>query len=237
MTVAPTSSTSNVANANAAANSATSSSNTTQALNKLSGDFNNFLTLLTTQLKNQDPLSPMDSTQFTQQLVAFTGVEQQINGNAKLDQLIALGKGDQLTAAAGFIGSDVQATSSSAAIYSDGTATSIGFTLPSDASLAAMSIYDSSGNAVRTGAVPTTQGSHVVSWDGKNDEGTALPAGTYSFSVQAIDANQLPISGITTSILGKVTNVSTDSSNAVQLTLGSVVVPLTAVTSINKATS
>ncbi len=76
---------------NNAANKSSSSStipNGDDALASLSGDYSNFLTLLTTQLKNQDPLSPMDSTQFTQQLVQFSAVEQQINGNKKLDQLI-----------------------------------------------------------------------------------------------------------------------------------------------------
>src|SRR3954463_16543358 len=103
-----------VAATSSAANAATTSStgsNTTDALNKLSGDFNNFLTLLTTQLKNQDPLSPMDSTQFTQQLVAFTGVEQQINTNAKLDTLIGLDKSSLMTGAASYIGTEVEATS------------------------------------------------------------------------------------------------------------------------------
>src|SRR5688572_32958323 len=74
-----------------ATNSVTPTTNTgDHALASLSGDYTDFLTLLTAQLKNQDPLSPMDATQFTQQLVQFSAVEQQINGNKKLDQLIGL---------------------------------------------------------------------------------------------------------------------------------------------------
>src|SRR5215813_8442151 len=102
---------SSVAPTNTTATTPSSSGSTTDAINKLSGDFNNFLTLLTTQLKNQDPLSPMDSTQFTQQLVAFTGVEQQINTNAKLDQLIGLDKSNLTTGAATYIGNEIEATS------------------------------------------------------------------------------------------------------------------------------
>src|SRR3954468_20088182 len=102
---------SSVVPTNTAATTPSSGASTTDAIKKLSGDFNNFLTLLTTQLKNQDPLSPMDSTQFTQQLVAFTGVEQQINSNNKLDQIIALDKAGQITTASGFIGQQVEATS------------------------------------------------------------------------------------------------------------------------------
>src|SRR5579862_2238926 len=104
MTTAP------VTTPSAAANSSSSTSGS-NALNKLSSDLNSFLTLLTTQLKNQDPLSPLDSTQFTAQLVAFTGVEQQINTNTKLDSLIGVDKATQLTSAANFIGNTVEAPS------------------------------------------------------------------------------------------------------------------------------
>src|SRR5271170_2758728 len=106
MTTAPVSSAASALNSASSASSASSSSSTSSAnaLNKLSSDFNDFLQLLTTQLQNQDPLSPMDSTQFTAQLVAFTGVEQQINTNSKLDSLIGIDKGSQLTSAANFIG-------------------------------------------------------------------------------------------------------------------------------------
>ena len=63
---------------------------TESAKTGLAEDFAQFLTLLTVQLQNQDPLSPMDTTEFTNQLVAFTGVEQQINTNQKLDSLVAM---------------------------------------------------------------------------------------------------------------------------------------------------
>src|SRR5271163_1212351 len=118
MTTAP------VNSAATAATSASSASSTASSnpLNKLSSDFNDFLQLLTTQLQNQDPLSPMDSTQFTAQLVAFTGVEQQIGTNSKLDTLIGIDQGSQLTDAANFIGDTVQAPSSSIWLDSSGTA-------------------------------------------------------------------------------------------------------------------
>jgi hypothetical protein len=94
------------------AQSSTNSSTTTtqsgdDALASLSGDYNNFLTLLTAQLKNQDPLSPMDTTQFTQQLVQFSAVEQQINGNKKLDQLIGLQSTANAYGAVGFVGGQI----------------------------------------------------------------------------------------------------------------------------------
>jgi hypothetical protein len=86
---------------------ATSASTTSAAANaqkSLSGNFETFLTLLTTQLKNQDPLSPMDSNQFTQQLVQFSQVEQQINSNKNLESLIALTKSQSATSAVSYLG-------------------------------------------------------------------------------------------------------------------------------------
>src|ERR1051326_9398368 len=70
----------------------------------LSSNFDTFLTLLTTQLKNQDPLQPMDSNQFTQQLVQFSQVEQQINSNKNLESLISLTKSQTTTAAVSYLG-------------------------------------------------------------------------------------------------------------------------------------
>jgi flagellar basal-body rod modification protein FlgD len=214
-------------------NSAASASSTTKTLDQLAGNFQNFLTLLTTQLKNQDPLSPMDSTQFTQQLVAFTGVEAQINANGKLDALIALGKQQGLTAAASFIGDQVTATSTQAAIDSNGPS-SIGYNLPSQAGSVGIVISDSTGTAKRHLTGTAAKGDNVVTWNGKDDLGHALPSGAYSVAVQALDQTSKPISGVTQSIIGIVTNAAADTSGDTQLSIGAVTVPLTAVTSIKK---
>ena len=87
-------------------------SKTDAASTQLSKDFNEFLILLTTQLQNQDPLSPMDTTEFTNQLVAFAGVEQQINTNQKLDSLVSLGLGNALGSAQSYIGKEISYISS-----------------------------------------------------------------------------------------------------------------------------
>jgi flagellar basal-body rod modification protein FlgD len=242
MTIAPTTAANSAlsqlassANPSTSTTSGASASSTANTLNQLTTDFNNFLTLLTTQLKNQDPLSPMDSTQFTQQLVAFTGVEAQINGNAKLDELISLNKTDQLTASANFVGNQIEATSSQAWLDPNGTASQIGYTLPSQAAAVLVQIQDSAGNIVRHIQGTANKGHNVVTWDGNNDQGTAMPSGVYTVSVQGIDQNQVPIKGITQSIIGTVTNISTDPTNGTELSIGNVTVPLTAVTSIKKA--
>src|SRR6266581_2325072 len=90
-----------------ATNAAASSSTQTNLNNQIAGNFNSFLQLLTTQLKNQNPLDPLDTNQFTQQLVQFASVEQQINMNTQLGTLISLQKTSQTTAALGFVGQKV----------------------------------------------------------------------------------------------------------------------------------
>src|SRR3954464_9956275 len=84
----------------------------------LAGNFNTFLTLLTTQLKNQSPLDPLDTNQFTQQLVQFASVEQQINMNQQLTSLVALQKANQPTSAMSFLGSTATVDGSSTQLAS-----------------------------------------------------------------------------------------------------------------------
>src|SRR5215468_478605 len=96
----------------------------TSAEQTLAGNFNTFLTLLTSQLQNQDPLSPMDSTQFTQQLVMFSQVEQQINTNDNLQSLIALNLSQNANSAVNYIGRSVVMTNGEGALQSNGDGTS-----------------------------------------------------------------------------------------------------------------
>src|SRR5579884_3869002 len=87
-----------------------------QAMQQLTGNFDTFLQLLTTQLQNQDPLSPMDSTQFTQQLVEFSQVEQQINTNNNLQNLIGLTEANAGSTAVSYLGKDVTITNGNGAL-------------------------------------------------------------------------------------------------------------------------
>src|SRR5580692_10651622 len=99
--------------------SSTNSNGTTSsgdAMNQLSGNFDTFLTLLTTQLKNQDPTSPMDSNEFTQQLVEFSQVEQQIDTNTNLQTLITQGQSQSGAYATGYLGKSVSITNGNASL-------------------------------------------------------------------------------------------------------------------------
>jgi flagellar basal-body rod modification protein FlgD len=154
-----------------------------QAKKSLSGNFDTFLTLLTTQLKNQDPLSPMDSTKFTEQLVSYSQVEQQINTNDNLKSLLALTKSAAGANAVSYLGKTALTSGANSGLQ-DGTA-SWRYSLPSDATSSVLSIVDGSGKVVRTIAGEKNTGVHELTWDGKNDSGIALPQGTYKLLVNA----------------------------------------------------
>jgi len=187
MTVSPASGTTNTPTTNGA----TGSSDMAQ----LSGNFNTFLTLLTTQLKNQDPTSPMDSNAFTQQLVMYSQVEQQIQSNDNLKTLIAQGTSNAATMTTGYLGKKVSITNGMASLVS-GAATWT-YNLDGAAKGTNLTITNSSGKVVYTGAGETTTGNHSFAWDGKDNYGNQLPDGGYKLTVTSAD---LAGNALTTSV-------------------------------------
>ena len=153
--------------------------------------FDTFLTLLTTQLQYQDPLDPMDTNEFTSQLVEFTGVEQAISTNKKLEQLISLQTDLQLNNAVGYIGKTVSADSI-IAMLQNGEST-ITYDLGANAAQTNILIIDELGNTVRTLPGETTFGHHELVWDGLDDDGDPLPDGLYGFLVTSIDGEGNPV--------------------------------------------
>jgi flagellar basal-body rod modification protein FlgD len=156
------------------------------AMKQLSGNFSTFLTLLTTQLKNQDPTSPMDSNQFTQQLVMYSQVEQQIGTNDNLKTLISQGTSNAATMAAGYLGKKVSVTNGVASL-SGGSATWT-YNLDSTAANNLLSVTDANGKVVYTTTGQTTAGNSTFTWDGKDNNGNQLPDGAYKLTVTAADA-------------------------------------------------
>jgi len=153
---------------------------------KFGRDFDSFLKLLTSQLKHQDPLSPMDSTQFTQQLVQFTGVEQQIKQNESLEALLALQQNTQIAAAASYLGRTVEAGGQSL-VLAKGEAR-LGYSLDAPAREVRITIRGADGTILRQLAGPASGGAQSVTWDGRSDAGTRLPDGSYRFAIAATDS-------------------------------------------------
>ncbi len=170
----------------------------------LASTFDNFLLLLITQLQNQDPLSPIDTNQFTEQLVQFTNVEQAIKTNSKLDQLIALQGTNLLTGALDYIGKTVEIDS--VVLNLSGDAVPITYDLAANAQEATIEILDETGKTVRTLAAETAVGRHELVWDGKDDFGNDLPDGLYGVVVSALDAEGQSIA-LTQGTIGRVTGI------------------------------
>lgn len=179
-----------------------------QSKSKLSGDLDSFLMLLTAQLKNQDPLSPMDSTEFTNQLVQFSGVEQAINTNTNLESLIGLTQASIGATAVGYIGKEVQAESATVPLQ-DGSA-KYTYTMPKDASKCLIVIKDASGAVVKTEQGQLKAGTYHMTWDGKDGYGKQLDDGAYSLEVQATGTDGKSIDKVYTTVFGKVTAVAND---------------------------
>jgi len=171
--------------ATTASQPATSQAN--DASKQLSSNFDTFLQLLTTQLQNQDPLQPMDSNQFTQQLVQFSQVEQQIDSNKNLENLISLTKSQATTAAVSYLGKTLTLTDGSAALV--GGQAQWTYSLPSTAAATKLVITDSKGHTLYTTTGETESGSHVFTWDGKDATGFSYPAGSYKLKVEAQGAD------------------------------------------------
>jgi len=180
--------------------------NSTQSLSKLTEDLDNFLTILTTQLQYQDPLSPMDSSEFTNQLVQFASVEQEIQSNRNLESLIALQETNILVGAVSYIGKEVEVTGQTTKLE-NGSAEFI-YSLPEKAQAAILAIYDESGTQVLFQKADTDAGRHSFVWDGKNGNGEAQPDGNYTIQIVAANANDEQITP-DYAVRGKVTGIGT----------------------------
>lgn len=199
-----------------ATTTATGTSSSSNAAKQLSSNFDTFLSLLTTQLKNQDPTSPMDSNQFTQQLVQFSQVEQQIDTNTNLKALIAQGQTNAGTTATAYLGRNVSVTNGMASLANG--AANWTYSLPATAATSVLTIMNDSGKVVYAGLGETGQGNHALAWDGKDNNGNTLPDGAYTLTVTAKDASGAAITPSVASA-GTVTQIDMTSGTP-QLVIG-----------------
>lgn len=190
--------------------SSASSGNASAATNSLMSNYNTFLTLLTTQLKTQSPLSPMDVNSFTQQLVQYSAVEQQIQTNSNLKSMM-----DTMTSSAAlqlvnYVGKSVTAYSDTTKM--DGGKANWTVNSSSAASGAKVTITDENGGVVYQGSLDLKAGNNNFSWDGKGSNGAdySSSGGAFTISVNGTDTDGKAVT-ITTEVSGKVQAVDTSS--------------------------
>lgn len=169
----------------------------------LADNFTTFLQLLTTQLKNQNPLDPLDTNQFTQQLVQFAQVEQQLKSNDQLSSLVTLQQSAQTTQALGFVGNIVALDGQTARLENGSAGWSFNSPKPATATI---NIMNSSGATVYTGAFSLNAGLQNFVWDGRNTSGVLQPDGDYKMSITAKDTSGQTVA-VTTEVQGVVDSV------------------------------
>lgn len=232
--VSPTSAVSQLGIGTSTTSSGTSNTQgvSTAASQSLAGNFDTFLQLLTTQLQNQNPLDPIDTNQFTQQLVEFASVEQQVNMNSNLQTLISLQQTTQATAALQLVGSTVTLSGGTATL-SNATNSPASWTLnaPSPAT-ANVTVTNSSGQTVLTGTVALNAGSQSFSWNGQGTNGVTWPDGTYTLAVNATGANGQAVA-VSAQVQGVVSAVNV-AQNPPTLTVGGQSVPLSQIQSVSR---
>jgi len=168
----------------------------------IADNFQTFLTLLTTQLQHQNPMDPLDTNQFTQQLVQFAGIEQQLRSNDQLKALVEIEKSAQATQALVYVGNKV-AVDGSKAVF-DKSAT---WNFQSDKdTTATITITNSTGQTAFTGNFSLKQGNSSFVWDGKGNDGVQFPAGTYTLTATGKDSSGNSVA-ISTEVVGVVDSV------------------------------
>ncbi len=197
---------------------------------QLQEDLNRFLNLLITQLKNQDPLDPLDANEFTSQLVQFASVEQQIYQNANLEKLLALQQTSQISSMVDFIGHTVEATGKQVPLKNNNA--EFTYNLDTNSAETIINIKDASGITVYTGDGETAAGKHTFAWDGLAFGTMPQPDGIYTVTVTAFDPLR-NLQDVAQTVFGRVTGSGAEDGE-VSLFLGDIKVPMDDVLSVKE---
>ena len=220
----------NAATTSGAAAAGTSTATGQNALSALSGNFSDFLNMLMTQLKNQDPTSPLDTNQFTTELVQFSGVEQQINTNTSLTQLIQLTQAGEVMQASSMAGRQVTVSSSQIPLQNGSGA--VQFT-DKTAGPVAIAITNANGQQVRGVALNAAAGQNGWTWDGKDNAGNAMPDGAYNIVVAGVNSDG-GTTALPFTVTGTASGVQNTTANGVQLELGALSVNFGSIVSVGQ---
>lgn len=197
------------------------------ASTQLAGKFQDFLHLLMTQLQHQDPTSPMDTNQFTTQLVQFASVEQQIDANSSLTSLIQLTQAGEMMQGSSIVGKRVEVASDKLSLQ-NGSAT-LRFATASSQPVV-IDVYSSAGTKIAETTLRSAQGSNSWTWNGHDANGNQMSDGTYKVTVRDV-ASDGTTSAQAFTVVGTATGVQ-KSGNAVKLQLGAQSVDFSAVQSV-----
>ena len=162
----------------------TTASTTSAAIGSLTTNYSDFLDMLTTQLQDQDPTSPMSSDDFTSELVQFAGVEQQIQTNTNLGSLISLSQDQQLSQSSDLVGKNVTVTGNTVPLQNS-TAT-VNFATKS-AEPVAIAITNAGGQLIKEATMTSAAGNNIFKWNGTDSNGNTVPDGPYTVAVETID--------------------------------------------------
>jgi flagellar basal-body rod modification protein FlgD len=197
-----------VSSASSSASSSGNASSTSAKMQEVANNFDTFISILTTQLKNQDPTSASDTNQFTQELVMFAQAEQQLATNSKLDTLNSYAEITTTSAYTNYLGEYVETSATTSQIVVQNGTAEFAYSLADTPQSVAVTITNSSGATVATMSGPTSSGSHLVEWDGKDSSEKTVKDGTYNISVKETGSNGTASSVSSVYLVGKVTGVS-----------------------------
>ncbi len=187
-----------------ASSSSSSGSLSSTTGDTLAGNFQTFLTLLTTQLQNQNPLDPLDTNQFTQQLVEFASVEQQLKTNDQLTTLVSLQQTTEATQALGFVGKTAVVSGSTTPLTNSQATWELDIPTSSTVNL---TIANSKGQNVFTGSYAANAGNgQPFTWNGQGNDGTQWPDGQYTLTATTTDSSGNAVA-IATEVGGTVSSV------------------------------
>lgn len=190
---------------------------TSSSLSALSSNYELFLSILTTQIKNQDPLDPMDSSKYTEQLVQYSSVEQQIKTNDQLGDLLSVMAATTASSYVNYLGTNVVASGATTQLK-DGEAT---WTYDSPSSgKARVEIRNSLGAVVYAGDVDLAEGRDTFTWDGRTTAGSLAEEGNYSIAIGRYDSNNQPTVPVATEVEGTVEGIEFTASGAILLING-----------------
>ncbi len=209
-----------------------STSTTKSDTASLSNNYTMFMNLLVTQMKNQDPMNPMDTSTFTSQLVQYSSVEQQIKMNSNLSDLKALMTTQNAANMVGYVGKTVTADTS-ASSFDGSNSTTWSFTSSAASPSAKITVTDSTGATVYSTTQTLTKGTNGFTWDGTKTAGGTASAGTYKISISGTDSSGSAIT-TDTSVSGTVTDVDFSGSTPM-LTVGGRKISVYDVTTISSS--